>query len=143
MAGGQQFASFFVDDLCFGIEVEKIQEVMIGMEITPAPLAPPVVRGLINLRGQIVPAIDLRRCLQLVERTSGQPSVNLILCTDDGLASLLVDQAGEVLEVDEDTFEFPPETLQGRARELIRGAYKFEKTLMHVLNIDRTLKTGG
>jgi purine-binding chemotaxis protein CheW len=135
----KQFSSFFVDGLFFGIEVAKVQEVMGAVHMTPVPLAPPAVRGLINLRGQIVTSIDLRCCLQLNERPADQVPVNLILYTDDGCTSLLVDDVGEVLEVDETTFEPPPETLQGRPRELIRGAYKLDNRLMHVLDVERTL----
>ena len=139
MTERKQFSSFFVDGLFFGIEVAKVQEVMGAVYMTPVPLAPPAVRGLINLRGQIVTSIDLRCCLQLNERPADQVPVNLILYTDDGCTSLLVDDVGEVLEVDETTFEPPPETLQGRPRELIRGAYKLENRLMHVLDVERTL----
>ncbi len=78
MADKQQYSSFIVDELFFGVEVEKVQEVMSGTVITPVPLARPVVRGLINLRGQIVTAIDLRRCLGLAERPSDKPQLNLI-----------------------------------------------------------------
>lgn len=139
MTERKQFSSFFVDGLFFGIEVAKVQEVMGAVYMTPVPLAPPAVRGLINLRGQIVTSIDLRCCLQLNERPADQVPVNLILYTDDGCTSLLVDDVGEVLEVDETTFEPPPETLQGRPRELIRGAYKLDNRLMHVLDVERTL----
>ena len=85
------------------------------------PLAPPVVRGLINLRGQIVTAIDLRRRLELRDRPADQLPVNVVVHTDDGAVSLLVDEIGDVLEVPENAFERPPETLQGTARELIRA----------------------
>jgi purine-binding chemotaxis protein CheW len=138
----RQFSSFFVDDFLFGIAVEKVQEVASSANMTPVPLAPPKVSGLINLRGQIVTAIDLRRCLELSDRAPGQEPVNVILRTDDGYASLLVDRVGEIVEVDEDAFERPPETLRGPGRELIRGAYKLNGKLMHVLDLDRTLQAG-
>jgi purine-binding chemotaxis protein CheW len=140
VADQHQFASFFVNDLFFGIEVEMVQEVTTEARMTPVPLAPAVVRGLINLRGQIVPAIDLRRCLQLPESSSNEPPVNLILYTGDSCTSLLVDAAGEVLEVDQDTFEPPPVTLRGRPRELIRGAYKLPDKLMHILDLNEVLR---
>jgi purine-binding chemotaxis protein CheW len=140
LAEKQQFSSFFVRDIFFGVEVAKVQEVISGPEITPVPLSHLAVRGLINLRGQIVTVIDLRRCLQLAERPIGQFPVNLIVYTDDGCVSLLVDQIGDVLSVDEDQFEFPPATLQGRSRELIRGAYKLEGKLMLVLDTDRVVE---
>jgi purine-binding chemotaxis protein CheW len=143
MADRCQFASFFVAGLFFGIEVERVQEVTTEARMTPVPLAPPVVRGLINLRGQIVPAIDLRRCLQLPECSAKEPPVNLILYTGDSCTSLLVDAVGEVLEVDQETFEPPPVTLRGRPRELIRGAYKLTDRLMHVLELNEVLHNKG
>ena len=141
MADKQQYSSFFVDELFFGVEVEKVQEVISGAVVTPVPLARPVVRGLINLRGQIVTAIDLRRCLGLAERPSDKPLVNLIICTSDGCASLLVDQVGDVLGVDENDFESIPPTLQGRSRELIRGAYKLDGRLLLVLDTEKVIDT--
>lgn len=141
MADKQQYSSFIVDDLFFGVEVEKVQEVMSGAVITPVPLARPIVRGLINLRGQIVTAIDLRRCLGLAERPSDKPQVNLIIYTNDGCASLLVDQVGDVVGVDENEFESIPATLQGLSRELIRGAYKLDGRLLLILDTDKVIDT--
>jgi purine-binding chemotaxis protein CheW len=135
-----QFCSFFVDDLLCGIAVEQVQEVAGAMDMTPVPLAPSKVGGLINLRGQIVTAIDLRTCLGLGDRSSGQIPLNVILHTDTGYTSLLVDGVGEIVEVDDDAFELPPETLRGRSRDLILGSYKLSDRLMHVLNIERTIE---
>src|SRR5262245_33457779 len=107
--------------------------------MTRVPLAPPVVRGLINLRGQIVTAIDLRRRLQLSERPAEQPPMNVVIRTDNEAVSLLVDEIGDVREVDEETFERPPETLKGVARELIRGAYKLKDRLLLVLDTEKAV----
>ena len=139
MGDKRQYSSCLVGDLRVGINVETVQEVTSGSELTPVPLAPPLVGGLLNLRGQIVTAIDLRRCLQLGVRPTDQPAVNLILRTDDGCVSLLVDQVGDVLEVDDDDFEVPPQTFQGRLRELITGAYKLDDSLLLVLATENVL----
>ena len=139
MVERHQFSTFFVDGSLFGIEVEKVHEVTSIVEITPVPLAPPMVRGLINLRGRIVTAIDLRRCLQRGERSSGSRPIHLIVYTDDALASFLVDQVDDVMEVDEDTFESPPETLEGCCRELIRGTYKLNGRLLLVLDVEAVM----
>jgi purine-binding chemotaxis protein CheW len=139
----QRFSSFFVANVLFGIAVEKVQEVAGSVEMTPVPLAPAKVRGLINLRGQIVTAIDLRTCLELGERPIGERPVNVILHANDGYASLLVDRVGEIVEVDEIDFELPPETLRGTARQLIRGSYKLDKELMHVLDLEQALRVAG
>jgi purine-binding chemotaxis protein CheW len=128
-----------VDGHYFGLDVLKVQEIIRYQEMTRVPLAPPVVRGLINLRGQIVTAIDLRRRLELTERPADQLPVNVVVQTDDGAVSLLVDEIGDVLEVQEKLFERPPNTLNGMARELIRGAYKLEKQLLLILDTERTV----
>jgi purine-binding chemotaxis protein CheW len=98
-----------------------------------------VVRGLINLRGQIVTAIDLRRRLELEDRPADQKPINVVIHTDDGAVSLLVDEIGDVLKVPQTLFEPPPETLKGTARELIRGAYKLTDGLLLILDSERTV----
>jgi purine-binding chemotaxis protein CheW len=143
MPEDRQYCTFFVDGYFFGLDVRKVQEIIRYQEMTRVPLAPAVVRGLINLRGQIVTAIDLRRRLELKERPDGQLPVNVVVQTDDGAVSLLVDEIGDVLEVSEDLFERPPETLRGIARELIRGAYKMKDRLLLLLDAEKTIQCGG
>src|SRR5258708_1886253 len=111
MPEAQQYCTFFVDGNHFGLDVLKVQEIIRYQEMTSVPLASPVVRGLINLRGQIVTAIDLRRRLELQDRFADQLPVNVVVHTDDGAISLLVDEIGDVMEVPEQAFERPPETL--------------------------------
>ncbi len=139
MADEHQYCTFFLDGHYFGLDVLKVQEIIRYQEMTRVPLAPPVVRGLINLRGQIVTAIDLRRRLELNDRPAGQLPVNVVVHTDDGAVSLLVDEIGDVLQVPEKAFERPPETLKGTARELIRGAYKLDGRLLLILDTERTV----
>lgn len=103
------------------------------------PLAPPVVRGLINLRGQIVTAIDLRRRLELAERPTDREPMNVVVRTEDGAVSLLADEICDVIEVDDELFERPPETLGGAARELIPGAYKLKDRLLLVLDTEKSV----
>jgi purine-binding chemotaxis protein CheW len=145
MPDNQQYCTFFVDGHYFGLDVLKVQEIIRYQAMTRVPLAPPDVRGLINLRGQIVTALDLRRRLELHERHVDELPVNVVVHTEDGAVSLLVDEIGDVLEVPESAFERPPETLEGTARELIRGAYKLEDRLLLILDIERTvnLTAGG
>ena len=116
----------------------KVQEIISYQEMTRVPLAPPVVRGLINLRGQIVTALDLRRRLGFPDRPADQLPVNVVVQTDDGAVSLLVDEIGDVLSVPEAGFERAPETLQGAARELVLGVYKLDHRLLLILDADRT-----
>ena len=137
MNTARQLCTFFLDDLCFGVEVEKVQEVIRFQPMTPVPLAPPAISGLIHLRGQIVTAIDLRRRLDLPARDIGHAPVNVVIRADECLVSLLVDEIGEVEETHEEAFERPPETLRGEARRLIRGAYKLADRLLLLLDTER------
>lgn len=133
----QQFCTFFLDGYLFGVPVPQVQEVIRHQPMTPVPLAAPAVEGLINLRGQIVLAIDLRRRLSFEERSQGELPVNVVVRTPDGAVSLLVDEIGDVIEVDESTFEAPPETLHGSVRATILGVYKLDGRLLHVLDTER------
>jgi purine-binding chemotaxis protein CheW len=139
MVGESQYCTFFLDGQYFGIDVLKVQEIIRYQEMTRVPLAPPVVLGLINLRGQIVTALDLRRQLGMAERPSDLLPVNVVVRTDDGAVSFLVDEIGDVLRVSEEEFERPPETLHSAARELIRGAYKLDDKLLMILNMEQSV----
>ncbi|MGD1147041.1 MAG: chemotaxis protein CheW [Thermoanaerobaculaceae bacterium] len=138
----RRLCTFYLDDMLFGIDVDAVQEVLRYQTMTPVPLAPTVVAGLINLRGQIVTALDLRRRLELPERPVGLLPTNVVLRSSAVGASLLVDSIGEVLEVDDESFEPPPETTQGITRELILGAYKLPDQLLLLLDLKKTLEIG-
>jgi purine-binding chemotaxis protein CheW len=139
MASSQQFCTFFLGGHFFGTPVPKVQEVIQYQEMTRVPLAPEVVSGMINLRGQIVLAIDLRKRLGLAEREAGKLPMNVVVRTNDGAVSLLVDEIGDVIEVEEDMLETPPETLQGLAREVVEGVYKLPGKLLLVLDTERAV----
>ena len=134
MSSTHQFCTFYLGDQYFGLDVLKVQEIVRHQPLTKVPLAHSMVRGLINLRGQIVTAIDLRRRLDMSELAEDREPVNVVLQTDDGAVSLLVDEIGDVLEVSDEDFERPPETLQGSSRDLIRGAYKLDGKLLVILD---------
>lgn len=139
MGDDRQYCTFYLCGDYFGVDVVAVQEVIRGQQMTRVPLAPPVVRGLINLRGQIVTALDLRRRLGMPDRENGHEPVNVVVRTDDGAVSLLVDEIGDVLPVPRAAFERPPETLGDAARALIRGAYKLDGRLLLVLDTARVL----
>ena len=139
MDTSQQFTTFYLDGQLFGVEVGKVQEVIRYQEMTSVPLAQPVVQGLINLRGQIVTALDLRRRLSLPQRRDDRLPMNVVVRNGEEAVSFLVDEIGDVLEVEQTSFEPPPETLRGEARELIRGAYKLSGRLLMVLDTERAV----
>jgi purine-binding chemotaxis protein CheW len=137
MAQTSQLCTFYLDKLLFGVELKGVQEVIRSMGMTQVPLSPQVVSGLINLRGRIVTAVDLRRRLDLEARPAGMAVMNVVVRSDDGPVSLLVDEIGDIVEVDEGTFESPPETLRGKVRSMILGVHKLKDQLLHVLDTEK------
>lgn len=135
----RQYATFLVDGLFFGVEVLQVQEVLRYQQMTRVPLAPGVVEGLINLRGQIVTALDMRRRLRLPPRPEGKAPMNAVVRTAGGAVSLLVDEIGDVVEVDAGAFEQPPDNVDPSARELLRGVYKLKDRLLLILDTERTI----
>lgn len=134
MSASHQYCTFYLDGHCYGLSVLQVQEIVQNQVLTRVPLAHPMVRGLINLRGQIVTAIDLRQRLGLPPRPGDAIPTNVVVHSDDGAVSLLVDEIGDVLEVTDDQFESPPETLPISERPLIRGAYKLPDRLLVILD---------
>ncbi|MFL5494138.1 MAG: chemotaxis protein CheW [Gemmatimonadales bacterium] len=139
MSQDRQFCTFQVGELYMGIEVLNVHEVIRSQEMTPVPLAAPAVSGLINLRGEIVTAIDLRRRLRLAPRPEGHQPVNVVIRTSDGAVSLLVDEIGDVIEPSTESFEPISETVDKAAQGLISGVYKLTDRLLLVLDVDRAI----
>jgi purine-binding chemotaxis protein CheW len=142
-----QFATFYVDKLFFGIDVLDVQEVLRFQEMSKVPLAPPTIQGLINLRGQIVTAIDMRRRLGLRTRPEGDVPMNVVIRAEDGAVSLLVDEIGDVLDVAEEIREPVPENIPPKQRELLAGVAKLDgmsgtnRRLLLILNTQRLLQS--
>jgi purine-binding chemotaxis protein CheW len=134
MNDSKPYATFHLDKLFLGVEVRKVQEVIRHQEMTPVPLAPSMIRGLINLRGQIVAAIDLRRRFNFPPLPEGRRSMNVVIRSDDGPVSLLVDGIGDVIEIRDDVGERLPDTVSGIARELVTHVYKLENRLLLILD---------
>lgn len=143
MSNTQQFCTFFVDKQFFGVPVQQVQEVIRYQEMTRVPLVPRVIQGLINLRGQIVVAVDLRRRLKTADRPQDQLPMNVVVRTPDGAVSLLVDDIGDVIEVQDDTFERPPDTLNQASRELVLGVHKLSHHLLLVLDTEKVINISG
>jgi purine-binding chemotaxis protein CheW len=119
------------------VKLTDVQEVIRFLEVTRVPLSSGVVSGLINLRGQIVTAIDLRKRLDIAPRLGEAQPMNVVVRGENCAVSLLVDQIGDVVEVEEDSFEPPPETLRGMVRTVILGAHKLDDRLLHVLDTEK------
>ncbi|MBX2820044.1 MAG: chemotaxis protein CheW [Rhodothermaceae bacterium] len=137
----KQFCTFQLDDMLFGIDVLNVQEIILPQEMTEVPLAPSVISGLINLRGQVVTAINLGKWLGIEsEDEASQRSMNVVICTDDEVVSFLVDSIGDVVEPNESSFEPPPQTLEDGIQQLINGVYKLDSQLLLVMDVARTVE---
>lgn len=120
----------------YGLDVADVQEVAGGLPMTFVPLAPPAVAGVVNLRGRVVPVVDLAARLGLP--TAG-PAMHVVVRTDDGLVSLLVDAAGDVVDVDEDLVERVPDTVPAGERDVLRGVAVLVPDLLLLLDLPRLL----
>jgi len=133
----RQLCTFVLEGQTFGIHVDCVLEVIRILPLTHVPLAPEAVCGLINLRGQIVTAIDLRRRLELGPLKEGKTArMNIIIRTSEGPLCFPIDEVGDVVDVEERLFEPVPETMTGTARKLIDSVCKLPGTLLLVLKGD-------
>ncbi|GAA3871815.1 chemotaxis protein CheW [Saccharothrix violaceirubra] len=138
-----QYATFEVADRLFGLEVERVQEVLSFSEYTPVPLAPGYVGGLFNLRGQVIAALDMRVRLGLPPTDLSAGAMNVIIRTEDESVSLLVDHIGDVVELDDRHAEPLPDTLMGPVRSLITATFPLTDRLMLVLDAERAVDSAN
>ena len=136
MPVARRFCTFYLDELWFGLNIERVQEVLPAPAITPVPLAPHAIAGLVNLRGQILTAIDLRRRLRFAGPTAVAPPALLVVRHENGLVGLLVTRMDEVVEASESRFETAPLT------DLVPTVCRFPGRLLHVLDLDRIVGDG-
>lgn len=136
----EHLCTFDVDSLFIGIQISRIQEILRPQPVTPVPLTSSVITGLMSLRGQIVPVINLAERLGVQLADGGAEAFNVLIRTPDGPVSLLVDRVGDVVEVPPEAFEPAPDTLRSSLRPLIRGAYKLEKRLLLALDAEAAIQ---
>jgi purine-binding chemotaxis protein CheW len=136
----KRFCTFSLDRLWFGLPVGRVQEVISSPAITPVPLAPRAVAGLINLRGQIVTVIDLWLALGFEKRPAAMLPAMVVVRSENATLGLLVDEVGEVVEAPEDGFEAAPGNLPAGCRELVPRVCKFPGRLLHVVDLDGILR---
>lgn len=135
-----QYTTFYIGERLYGIDVLKVQEVTRAMPMSPVPLAPKYVHGLINLRGQIATAIGLRELFNL-EQASVDDQMNIVCSIGGVLFSLIVDKIGDVIEVPKKDFESTPQTVSGEVRKYMTGVYKLPDQLLSIIDIETIIKT--
>jgi len=131
--------TFRLGELQIGIDVMLVQEVIRRQEATRVPLVSEIIHGLINLRGEIVTTIDLRRRFGLPPHGNADDWMNVVIRTADGPVALVVDEIGDVIDADEALFELPPPTLSGPHREFITGVFKLDGKLLLLVDLDHVL----
>ena len=134
-----QFVSFLVDGQLLGVPVNTVQEVLNPQTITCTPKAKREIAGLLNLRGQIVTAVDLRKRLNLPPLGDDQTSMNVVVRHNDESYSLLVDEVGDVINVSGETLQPPPRTLDTRWKNVTSGVYRLEQRLFVIVNVPNLL----
>ena len=137
-----QLSTFCVGKYLFGVDVSLVREVVRLPQLTPVPLAVPEIAGLINLRGEVLTAIDLRVRLRLPAPAVTREPINVVVRVGDEAVSLLVDEIGEVIDVTAVPFEPTPNTVDERVRDLLLGAYPLPDRLLLALNVQRVVDLG-
>jgi purine-binding chemotaxis protein CheW len=135
----QAYSTFSIDNLYFGFLTAEVVELTKGLDITPVPLGPKAVSGFINLRGQIVSAIDMRTRLGLSPGVFNENTISIFFKYQGTLFGLLVDEVNDILELDQSTFENPPSNLPSAAQDLIVGVHKLPQKLLLILDPNRII----
>ncbi|WP_447968341.1 chemotaxis protein CheW [Nitrospira sp. M1] len=139
MSGVRQFCTFTVGTFLFGVDVRVVQEVLRDQRMTDVPLASPVIRGLMNFRGQVVTTLDLRRRLGIDAGSFDSSPMNVVIRTDHEPISLLVDELGDIIDVTDDAWELPPSSLDGEVKALLVGAYTCNDRMLLALDVGRVM----
>lgn len=134
-----EYVTVMIGEQLFGLPIARVQDVFVPDRLTRVPLAPPDIAGILNLRGRIVTAIDMRSCLELDARPAGQPVMAVGIELKGESYGLLVDSVGEVLKIADDACEARPANLEGRLARVAAGVVRLEDQLLVVLDVDRVL----
>ena len=136
-----QFCGFMVDGDMFAVPVLEVQEVIRSQPATHVPLSDPCIRGLINLRGQIVTLVNLRKLFGLEDYHEQHDYMNVIIKNNDSLYSIMVDEICDVIDVESSSFEPTPDTIDSRLRKFISGVHKLENRLLIILDLKKLLNS--
>ena len=134
-----EYVTVTIGDHMFGLPIFRVQDVFVPDRLTRVPLAPPEVAGILNLRGRVVTAIDMRSRLDLGLRPAGAPVMAIGIETKGESYGLLVDAVGEVMALRNSACEPKPANLDPRLSRVAAGIYRLEHQLMVVLDVDRVL----
>ena len=139
-SGQIQYVTVFIGGQLFGLPIHKVHDVFVPESMTRVPLSAPEVAGVLNLRGRIVTAIDVRTRLGISPREDKTKSMSVVVDHGGEFYSLIVDQVGEVMALAASDYEKTPATLDERWREISDGVYRLKDNLLIVLDVKRLLR---
>jgi purine-binding chemotaxis protein CheW len=134
-----QLVSFRLAQEEYGIEITKVQEIILMGEITRVPQTPDYIKGLINLRSTVIPIVDLRLRFGLAEEPATDETRIMVVNVAGKTIGIIVDAVSEVLRITKDQIAPPPPTVAGLGREYLTGLVKLEHRLLILLDIDKIL----
>lgn len=137
--GVSQYATFYVGELLLGVDIRQVQEINRQVDVTPVPNAPPHVRGVINLRGEVATVIDLRTVLGMPAAEETRDSRNLIVHSQGEAIGLWVDRISDILAVRPDEVTPTPANVDGVDGRFFRGVYSQDNNLIVLLDIEQVL----
>lgn len=134
-----QLVTFSIGEEEFGVDILKVQEIIRTMEITKVPRAPEFVEGVINLRGKVIPIVDLRKRFGLEARDHDKHTRIIVIEINQMIVGFVVDSVSEVLRIPSNTVEPPPPVVSGLESEYISGVGKLQDRLLILLDLNRLL----
>jgi len=137
--GTMQLVSFHLADETFGVEITKVREINLMCEITQVPQSPTYVKGLINLRSNVIPVVDLRALFGLPENELNSESRIMVLQVRSRIIGIIVDGVDEVLRISNKDIAPPPPTVAGLEQDYLMGIVRLESKLLILLDIDKVL----
>ncbi len=134
-----QLVSFNIGSEEFGVDILKVQEINRMVEITKVPQAPHYVEGVINLRGKVIPIVDLRKRFNLELKEYDKDTRIVVVDINGNILGMVVDSVSEVLRLPANTIEPPPEIVTGINSEYIKGVAKLEDRLLIFLDLSKVI----
>jgi purine-binding chemotaxis protein CheW len=138
-ADRKEFLTIKINGQMFGIPILQVQDVLGEIFVTRIPLAPPQILGSLNLRGRIVTAIDVRKCLGLEPLAETDKRMSVVVMYDDELYSLIIDNVGDVLTLQDKDFEQNPATLDIIWKSVSLGVYRLDGQILVILDVPKLL----
>ncbi|HET6464664.1 MAG TPA: chemotaxis protein CheW [Nitrospiria bacterium] len=137
--GELKVVSFQIDDREYAVDISRMIEIIYYRPATPLPQAPEFVVGVVDLRGTVIPALDLKKRLRLTSKAAGRPNHILIVRFKDKMIGIVVDQVTQVVQIDEKEIQSPQNFLEGTGSKYLRGVCKINDQLVFILSLDNLL----